>query len=109
MNGQNSSGIIPCEYKVLVEPKEVEAKTQGGLYLPESTVEKEEFGRMDGILVAASPMAFSFADWPEDARKPQVGDRVMFTRYQADQVKGKDGADYWIMNDKSIMAVIEND
>jgi len=108
-NTSNTSGIRPVEYKILVLPREVEKKTKGGLILADSTVEKNEFGRMEGILVAASPMAFKFQDWPEDARAPQVGDRVMFSRYNADTVQGRDGATYWIMNDKSVMAVMEQD
>lgn len=104
----NTSGIAPMGYKVLVLPKEVETKTKGGLILAESTVEKDGFQRREGIIVAASPMAFTFPDWPEHARKPQVGDRVMYARYQADEVKGRDGNDYWIMEDRAIMAVIED-
>lgn len=105
----NNSGIRPVDYKVLVLPQEIERKTKGGLILADQTVEKEEFGRKEGILVAVSPMAFKFADWPADVSPPKVGDRVMFSKYQAEQVQGRDGATYWIMNDKSIMAVIEAD
>lgn len=110
MSGQptlNGSGIRPLEYKILVLPKEVEAKTKGGLFLPDTKVEKDGFQRREGILVALSPMAFSFPDWPPSASKPKVGDRVMFARYQADEVIGKDGQTYWIMSDKAIMATIE--
>lgn len=103
----NTSGIRPMEYNVLVKPAEVEKTTKGGLILAESTVEKEEFGRMEGTLVAASPMAFRFDDWPDDAQAPKVGDRVLFSRYQATELTGKDGGKYWIMKDKSIMAVME--
>lgn len=103
----NQSGIRPLEYKVLVLPKEVERKTAGGLLLADSTVEKEEFGRREGILVAKSPMAFRFDDWPDGEPVPQIGDRVMFSRYQADQVMGRDGQTYWLMNDKSVLAMIE--
>lgn len=95
-------------YKVLVLPKEVEEKTKGGLLLPETKVEKDGFQRREGILVALSPMAFTFPDWPKDTPKPQIGDRVMFARYQADEVKGADGQTYWIMEDKSLMALIED-
>lgn len=103
----NPSGIRPVEYKVLVEPKELEKTTKGGLILADETLEKESFGRQEGVLVAVSPMAFKFEDWPDGEPTPQVGDRVMFSKYNADQVQGRDGKTYWIMNDKSVMAVIE--
>ncbi len=104
----NASGISPMGYKVLVLPREVETKTKGGLILAESTVEKDGFQRRAGVIVALSPMAFTFPDWPKDSPKPQIGDRVMYARYQADEVKGRDGQDYWIMEDRAIMAVIED-
>lgn len=104
----NTSGIRPQHYHILVLPKEVETKTRGGLLLPETTTEKEGFQRREGIIVACSPMAFSFPDWPEGEPKPKVGDRVMFARYQADEVTGKDGQTYWLMADKSVMAIIED-
>lgn len=108
MSTLNSSGINPLGYKLLVLPQEVETKTKGGLLLPETKVEKDEFQRREGIIVAMSPMAFCNPDWPDDAPKPHVGQRVMFARYQADEIRGKDGATYWIMNDQSVMATIED-
>lgn len=107
-NGRlNGSGINPLGYKLVVLPKEVEAKTAGGLFLPESKMEKDGFQRREGIIVAMSPMAFHNPDWPGDAPKPQVGDRVMFARYQADEITGRDGQTYWIMNDQSVFAVVD--
>lgn len=103
----NRSGIRPLEYRILVLPKEVETKTAGGLLLPETKIEKDGFQRREGILVDMSPMAFSFPDWPADHPKPKIGDRVMYARYQADEVQGKDGATYWIMADRAVMAIIE--
>jgi len=104
----NTSGIKPLEYRILVLPKEVETKTAGGIILPDDKMEKDGFQRREGILVDMSPMAFTFPDWPADQPKPKVGDRVMFARYQADEVKGKDGATYWIMADRAVMALIED-
>ena len=105
----NTSGIRPVEYNCLVKPAVVEKTTKNGLILPDSTVEKEEFGRMEGVLVAISPMAFTFAEWPKDreSEKPQVGQRVMFSRYQATEWTGSDGEKYWMMKDKSILGVLE--
>ena len=99
-------------YNVLVEPREVEAKTSGGLYLPDQTKERDEFARMDGVLVAASPMAFTFeGDWPDgrEEEKPKIGAHVIFSRYGGEEVTGKDGGKYWIMKDRNIAAVMEDD
>ena len=106
----NQSGIRPMEYNVIVKPDDVETTTKGGLIIPPSKIEKDEFARTEGTLVAASPMAFSFTDWPaDDDSKPRVGDRVVFSRYQATEVTGRDGGKYWIMKDKAIAGVMIDD
>lgn len=105
----NPSGIQPMEYNVLVKPKVVEEKTSGGLYIPEETKEREQFGQTEGTLVAASPAAFTYnyEGWPEGAALPEVGDAVFFSRYQATEVKGRDGEKYWLMKDKAIAGVMK--
>lgn len=102
-------GIQPMEYNVLVKPNVVEEKTAGGLYIPDSQREREQFGQMNGELVAISAGAFTFnyEGWPEGADFPQVGDRVTFSKYAADEIKGQDGETYWIMKDKSILGVMK--
>jgi len=105
----NGSGIRPMGYNVLVKPDEVEKKTKGGIILPETKLEKDEFGRMEGMLVAVSPMAFSWSDWPDGQAKPEVGQRVIFSRYAGSEVTGKDGAKYWLMKDESIVGVMTDE
>ncbi|MDC0657056.1 co-chaperone GroES [Leisingera sp. SS27] len=104
----NPSGIIPVEYNVVVKPKAVEAKTSGGLYLPDDTKEREHFGQMEGDLIAVSPAAFTYnyEGWPAHSEKPKAGDRVVFSKYQATEIKGADGEKYWLMKDKAIAGVL---
>lgn len=109
MTETNNSGLRMVEYNVLVKPQEVEKKTKGGIWMPDDVVEKEEFGRMEGILLDVSPMAFKNSDWPSDldGMKPQVGQRVLFSRYGATEITGRDGGKYWIMKDTHIVGVFE--
>ena len=107
--GLNTSGIRPVEYYVLVLPQEVETRTKGGLLIPDETKEREEFAQIEGVLVAMSPMAFAFADWPKERahEKPKIGARVIFRRYDATELTGRDGRKYWLMKDRSISGVID--
>ena len=109
MSQLNSSGILPMEHNVLVKPKDVETKTRGGLYIPDDTKEREQFAQQEGTLVAVSPGAFGFnyPEWPLGARKPQPGDTVLFAKYQATEVRGRDGVKYWLMKDGAIAGVME--
>lgn len=97
----NPSGIRPLEYNVLVRPREIEEKTKGGLYLPDEHREREQFAQTEGEIVAMSPLAFNY---DTDAERPAIGARVMFFKYQATEVRGRDGGRYWLMKDKAIAA-----
>lgn len=99
----NKSGIQPVEYKVLIKPEVVETKTAGGLYLPDQTKDKDQMAQVKGILVAIGGNAFE--DWNG---APQIGDNVYFAKYAGYVVKGEDGEEYRITNDKDICAVIKN-
>lgn len=102
----NPSGIMPTEYKVLIAPKITEEKSKGGIILPDTTKERDQHAQMEGVIVAVSPLAFSYDNWKEDSRPPQVGDRVLFAKYAGALVTGRDGVDYRIVNDKDVAAVL---
>lgn len=99
-------GIEPVEFKVLIRPVKADEKTKGGILLPEQVVEKDQHAAMEGVISALSPFAFTYEEWPAGARKPRIGDRVVFARYSGINQKGADGVEYRIMNDKDIVAVI---
>jgi len=98
-------GIECIEYKVLIEPIKVDEKTKGGIILPDQTIETDQHASMEGTIRCLSPFAFSYEEWPQGARKPRVGDHVIFSRYSGINLKGNDGRDYRLMNDKDIVAV----
>ena len=102
----NPSGIRPTEFKVLIRPKTVEEKTAGGIIIPEQAKEREQFAQMEGEIMAVAPLAFSYAEWPEDSPPPQVGDRVLFAKYGGATVTGLDRTEYRLVNDKDIGAII---
>lgn len=106
---ENTSGISPQAFNVLVAPQEVQAKTKGGLLLPDEVKTREQFAQTEGVLIAVSLMAFRFAEWPKDREdeKPAIGDRVFFSRYVATKVTGTDGREYWLMKDENIAGVMK--
>jgi chaperonin GroES len=93
--------IRPLADRVLVERLEAEAVTAGGIVLPESAKEKPQRGKV--ISVGNGKVL-------EDGtiKKMQVkkGDIVLFTSYAGSDVK-VDDKEYLIMDESSILAVIE--
>ncbi len=93
---------------MLIEPKSVEAKSAGGIILPDDVKDRKEFAQQEGVIVAASPLAFSYASeeaW--DGQAPKVGERVSYAKYAGALIKGKDGKEYRVVNDKDLFAVLD--
>ncbi len=93
--------IQPLADRVLVERLEAETKTAGGIVLPDSAKEKPQKGKI--ISVGKGKVL-------DDGtlKKVQVkkGDTVLFTSYAGTEVKVS-GKEYLIMDESSILAVIE--
>ena len=105
----NASGIIPTEFKVLVLPDVVAKVTPGGVHIPETKRSQDQHAATTGILVAMSPVAFTYEHWPEGSRVPQLGDHVVFGKYLGSEIEGKDKQSYRLINDKDILAILESE
>jgi chaperonin GroES len=98
--------VIPVEYKVLIRPDEVDDMSAGGMYLPESARDKQQYA-MDKGTVIATGEGF-FRDLPGPV--PKVGQRVMYSKYAGSVITlEEDGQrkDYRLCNDKDICAILE--
>lgn len=102
---ENTSGLVPVDLRILVKPDAVEEVTRGGVHLPGTHVDKAKYAATKATFIAAGENAFT--EWGSAARKPQPGDRVLFAQYSGAREKGADGQDYVVMNDKDLLAVIE--
>lgn len=98
----NNSGLQPCEYKILIEPENVETKSAGGIVLPDKAVERDKMQQVRGKLIAVGGNAFE--DWRDPV--PRVGDRVWFAKHAGFVVKGRDGRELRLANDKDVAAIV---
>jgi len=103
----NPTGIVPVEFKVLIKVNLLEDKTTGGLWIPETSLDRQQMAHDKGVLVAVSDMAFS--DWR--GQHPEVGDEVIFNRYAGSvihfQRENGDREQFRLCNDKDICAIIQ--
>ncbi len=93
--------IRPLSDKVLVERVEAEAKTAGGIVLPDTAQEKPQRGR-----IVATGEGKLLEDGTRRAVQVKKGDLVLFTSYAGTEIK-VEGKEYLIMDESDIMAVIE--
>jgi len=91
----------PLHDRVVVQRIDAEAKTKGGIIIPDTAKEKPQ----EGKIVAVGPGG---RDEAGKLIKPdvKVGDRVLFGKWSGTEVK-IDGEDLLIMKESDIMGVIE--
>jgi chaperonin GroES len=104
MSDVNQSGIIPTGGHLLVLPDKVEERTAGGLYIPDTTREKEQQAATVGRLIAVGASAWK--DLDDGSAWANVGDRISYARYAGVSMKGVDGESYILINDNDVLAVL---
>jgi len=92
--------LRPLADRVILQRAEAEAKTAGGILLPESAKDKPK----EGKIVAVGEGRVS-DDGKRQPMNVKVGDRVLFSSYAGTEVKVH-GEEYLIMNESDILAVI---
>ena len=91
----------PLHDRVLVKRVEEEAKTKGGIIIPDTAKEKP----MQGEVLAVGPGARD-EDGDLVPMNVQVGDRVLFGKWSGTEVK-LEGDELLIMKESDIMGVLE--
>ena len=93
--------LIPLEDRVVVKPQEAEAKTAGGIVLPEAAKEKPLMGKV--ISVGPGKMLDSGNRGAMSVKKNDV---VLYGKYGGSDVE-VDGVEYKILRESEILGVIE--
>ncbi|MFA7307224.1 MAG: co-chaperone GroES [Hyphomicrobium sp.] len=91
----------PLHDRVVVKRIEEEAKTAGGIIIPDTVKEKPQ----QGEIVAVGPGARDEAG-KVNALDVKVGDRVLFGKWSGSEVK-IDGEDLLIMKESDILGILE--
>lgn len=92
--------IRPLGDRLVVEPKEKETKTAGGIVIPDSAGEEKP---QEGTVIAIGD-----GKWHDGKKQPlqvKVGDRILFGKYAGTTVKLD--KDYLVMREDDVMGVLE--
>ena len=93
--------LRPLQDRVLIRRVDAEAKTAGGIFIPDTAQEKP----MEGEVLAVGP-----GTRDEAGKLHQLdvksGDRVLFAKWSGTEVK-LDGEDLMIMKEADIMGVLD--
>ncbi|MCL2557461.1 MAG: co-chaperone GroES [Treponema sp.] len=86
--------VVPLADRVMVKLEKTEAKTAGGIIIPDTAQEKTQ----QGVVVAVGD--------DKEVIKVKAGQRVMYDKYAGAQVK-IDGEEHLILKMADIIAVVE--
>lgn len=93
--------IRPLHDRVIVQSIEEEAKTKGGIIIPDTAKEKPQEGKV--IAVGAGKILENGTKVTLDVK---VGDKILFGKYSGTEIK-IEGEEYLMMREDDILGVIE--
>ena len=94
--------LRPLHDRVLIRRVDPEAKTAGGIIIPDTAQEKP----MEGEVVAVGPGARD-ANGVLHALDVKNGDRVLFAKWSGSEFK-LDGEDLMIMKESDVMGIVDS-
>lgn len=103
----NNSGRKVLKHRVLLAMDAVEEKTAGGVYIPDTSRERDKYAQDTGTIVAMG--AFAFDDY-EESEKPSIGDRCDIKKYDGVFInKGmtEDDVEYRVVEDDQILTILK--
>lgn len=97
-----SAKFHPLHDRVLVKRIDAEAKTKGGILIPDNVKEKPAEGEV--IAVGAGKRGDDGILHPLDVKK---GDRIIFGKWSGTEIK-LNGDELVVMNESDIMGIVED-
>ena len=93
--------LKPLADRVVIERLEEEAKTKGGIVLPDTAKEKPQKGKV---------IAVGEGRWDEDGERRipmdvKAGDIVIFAKYGGSEIE-IDGKEYIILSERDLLAIV---
>ena len=93
--------IRPLHDRILVKRLESEAKTKGGIIIPDTAKEKPQ----EGLVIAAGPGRVNEDGkvTPLDVKK---GDKILFGKYSGSEIT-LEGEEHLIIREEDVLAVLQ--
>jgi chaperonin GroES len=91
----------PLHDRIVIERIDAEAKTAGGVIIPDTAKEKPQ----EGLVVSVGPGAVR-EDGGRRELMVKTGDRILFAKYAGTEVK-IEGTDHLILSESDVLGVLE--
>jgi chaperonin GroES len=93
--------IRPLSDRIVVQAKELESKTAGGIVIPD-TADKDK--PMQGTVIAIG--SGKYIDGKVQPLQVKVGDEILFGKYAGTNIK-LDNTEFLVMREEDVMGVVE--
>lgn len=93
--------LKPLADRVLIDVKEEETKTKGGILLPDTAQKKSQEGVV--LAVGAGKLADNGTRMPMEVK---VGDTVLFAKYSGTDVE-ENGKKYMLITERDILGILD--
>jgi len=94
--------IQPLGDRVVIKALEAEAKTKGGIVIPDTAKEKPQEGK-----VVAVGKGKVLENGTVQRPEVKVGDKVLYGKYSDNEITTKEGEELLIMREEDILAIIK--
>ena len=92
--------IRPLQDRIIVKRVEEEAKSKGGIIIPDTAKEKPQEGKV--VAVGKGKVTEDGKVHPLDVKK---GDRILFGKYSGTEIKF-DGEEFLIMREEEVLGIL---
>lgn len=97
----------PQGYRLLIALPDMEAKTEGGVFLPDDHKSREETASIIGFVISVGPDAYKDASRFPSGPWCKEGDFVIFRSYSGTRFKIS-GREFRLINDDTVEAVVDD-
>lgn len=94
--------LKPLGDRIVIKPLEAEAKSKGGILLPDTAKEKPHEGK-----VVAVGKGKTLDNGTSQTPEVKVGDRVLYGKYSGTEITTKEGEELLIMREEDILAIVK--
>ena len=97
----------PTGWRIIVLPFKMNDRTEGGVLMTESTLERQQVGSQCGLVLAMGPQCYKDTERYPTGPWCKVNDWVVFARYAGSRIQ-IEGGEIRLLNDDEVLATVKD-
>ena len=97
----------PTGWRIIVLPFKMNDRTEGGVIMTESTIERQQVASQCGLVLAMGPQCYKDKERYPEGPWCKVNDWVGFARYAGSRIN-IEGGEIRLLNDDEILATVQD-